>query len=204
MPDLDQRVADGLRELANRAPVDAEVWPATERHVARRRQRRHLIAGAAVTVALLTGGLVTAAVVRGADSKVVPANPGGVTGTRPGPSVVPLAAEGPIDGSFTIAALPSIRFVPSSLNLKTGIYAVTLVDACGCSHTLDFENPSTRWSPQVVNRQGETKTSRIYFGEPGDYTFFCTIPGHRAAGVQGVIHVTGPPISLAEAAARQH
>jgi nitrite reductase (NO-forming) len=38
-----------------------------------------------------------------------------------------------------------------------------------------------------------------FFPVAGDYTFFCSIPGHRAAGMQGVVHVTGNPTTLATA-----
>jgi hypothetical protein len=47
-------------------------------------------------------------------------------------------------------------------------------------------------------RRGET--SRIYFGQPGDYTFFAPSPA-TAAGEQGVIPVTDPPITLEQAEA---
>jgi hypothetical protein len=80
MPDLDQRVTDGLRELVSRAPVDADVWPTVRCYVARHRRRRHAIVSAVIAVALLAGAL-TAVVVRGADSKVVVSNPGGTTDT---------------------------------------------------------------------------------------------------------------------------
>jgi hypothetical protein len=53
----------------------------------------------------------------------------------------------------------------------------------------------------VVNTQGEELKSRIFFGTAGDYTFYCAVPGHRAGGMQGVIHVTGPPLTLAQAEA---
>jgi len=53
----------------------------------------------------------------------------------------------------------------------------------------------------AVNAEGEKQSSRIFFGVPGDYTYFCAIPGHRAAGMQGVIHVTGSPMTVAQAEA---
>ena len=56
MPDLDQRIADGLRALVDRAPVEADVWPATERYVAKHRRHRRTIAGAVVAVAPITPG----------------------------------------------------------------------------------------------------------------------------------------------------
>ena len=37
---------------------------------------------------------------------------------------------------------------------------------------------------------------RVFFGHAGDYTFFCAVPGHRDAGMSGVVHVTGPSMSL--------
>jgi hypothetical protein len=202
MADLDQRVADGLRELMHRTPVDGNLWRATEQHVAKRRRNRHTIVGAVVAVALLVGGLATAAVIRGSDSKVGTANPGPTTETTPpGPSGTVLTPDGPIDGAFTITALPSIEFAASVRQLHTGIYAITFINGSGAAHVLDFPDSSTLWSPQTVNRRGETRTSRIFFGQPGDYTFFCAVPGHREAGERGVVHVTGESMTVAQAEA---
>ena len=38
-----------------------------------------------------------------------------------------------------------------------------------------------------------------FFAKPGNYTFFCAIPGHEAAGMKGTIVVTGQPMTLAAA-----
>ncbi len=38
---------------------------------------------------------------------------------------------------------------------------------------------------------GETTTARLRIDEPGKYTFFCTVPGHRDGGMEGTITVTG-------------
>ena len=54
----------------------------------------------------------------------------------------------------------------------------------------------------AVNTKGDVVKSRIFFGKASDYTFFCAIPGHRAAGMQGTVHVTGPTMTLAQAEAR--
>jgi plastocyanin len=55
------------------------------------------------------------------------------------------------------------------------------------------------WSELIVNTRGEMKTTRIFFGQPGRYTFYDSIPGHRAGGMQGT--VTGTPMTLAQAEA---
>jgi plastocyanin len=204
MSDLDQRVTDGLRELVGRAPVDADVWPATERYVAKHHRHRHAITGAVVVVALAGGGLLTAVAVRGAASKVTVSNPGATTETTTaGPRRAALAATGPTEGSFTITAQPAaqLAFAPSALTVNTGIYAVTLVDGATTTHTLAFDDPTTLWSRLMVDSLGQAQTSRIFFGRPGTYTFYCVVPGHRAAGMQGLVTVTGPTMTLAQAEA---
>ena len=40
MSELDDRVANGLRELVGRAPVDADVWDDTAKYVVKHRHRR--------------------------------------------------------------------------------------------------------------------------------------------------------------------
>ncbi|HEX5095119.1 MAG TPA: plastocyanin/azurin family copper-binding protein, partial [Acidimicrobiia bacterium] len=52
-----------------------------------------------------------------------------------------------------------------------------------------------------VVQQGEVQSARAFFPEEGDYTFYCAIPGHRAAGMEGSIAVTGDPKTLDEAKA---
>jgi plastocyanin len=121
-----------------------------------------------------------------------------------GGGAAPLAAAGPAPaGKLAILAAPAgqLKFAPSELTAKTGVYSITLTDGAVGQHTLDFDDPATLWAGVEVNNQGEKVTSRIFFGNPGDYTFFCAIPGHRAAGMQGVVHVTGPPLTLAQALA---
>jgi plastocyanin len=115
-----------------------------------------------------------------------------------------LPVVGPYDGKFTIKAAPigGLTFGPSSLSVKTGVYLVTLVDGAAAQHTLDFDDSSTRFPGLIVNSAGESKTGRIFFGTPGNYTFFCAVPTHRAAGMLGVVHVTGNPITLADAEAK--
>src|SRR6185503_6809023 len=156
MPDLDQRVADGLRAFVERAPVEADVWPATERYVAKHRRHRRTIAGAVVAVALLAGAVATVGVLRGSGSKVDVSEPSPTTAVQPvRPGGAALAATGPIDGSFTITALPSLKFRPSAVTVTTGIYAITLVADSTGAHTLNFDNPTTRWSEIIVQDEGE-------------------------------------------------
>jgi plastocyanin len=114
-----------------------------------------------------------------------------------------LPAAGPINGTIKIEAAPTggLSFGPSALSVKTGIYLVVFTDGANTQHTLNFQDSSTLWPGLVVNNAGEKLQSRIFFGADGAYTFFCAVPGHEAAGMKGVVTVTGPPMTVAQAEA---
>jgi plastocyanin len=114
-----------------------------------------------------------------------------------------LPASGPVQGVINITASPtgSLTFGPSSLTSKTGVYQIVLHDGANAQHTLNFDESSTLYAGLTVNVAGEMQKARIFFGTPGDYTFYCAVSGHRAAGMQGVIHVTGPTVTLTQAEA---
>jgi plastocyanin len=114
-----------------------------------------------------------------------------------------LTANGPAPaGKLDVSALAALKFDPSSLTAKTGISMVTLTDDAAGPHTLDFDDAKTLFAGLAVSGAGEKASSRIFFGEPGQYTFYCAIPGHRAAGMQGTVTVTGPSMTLADAEAK--
>jgi len=114
-----------------------------------------------------------------------------------------LSATGPYNGTFTITAAPTggLTFAPSAITVKTGIYLVTYENGANAQHTLNFNDSSTMWAGLVVNTAGEKLQSRIFFGADGQYTFFCAVTGHEAAGMKGIVTVTGPPMTLQQAEA---
>ena len=114
-----------------------------------------------------------------------------------------LPASGPINGTIHITASPTggLTFGPSVQSSKTGIYLIVFDDGANAQHTLNFDQSSTLWPGLTVNVQGEKLQSRIFFGTAGAYTFYCAVAGHRAQGMQGVINVTGPTVTVAQAEA---
>ncbi len=116
-----------------------------------------------------------------------------------GGGTTPLAG-GKYTSVFEISALPSIKFSPTEVTVPTGVYLAEL-KGVGAGHTLNFDDPKTLFAGVQVDAAGQVKSSRIFFGEPGDYTYFCAIPGHRAT-MNGVVHVTGSPMTLAQAEAK--
>jgi plastocyanin len=118
-----------------------------------------------------------------------------------GEASTPLAAKGPFlkNLDFKSGVGGQFKFAPVSLSVTTGVYQVTLTDATTGSHTLDFDDPKTLLEGLAVATTGQTDVGRIFFGEPGEYTYFCAIPGHRAGGMQGTVTVTGPSMTLEQA-----
>jgi plastocyanin len=97
------------------------------------------------------------------------------------------AAGGP-GGTLQLAADPTaIAFDKTSLTSKPG------------KVTIDFSNPSAVEHDVAIEADGkeiavsetitESETSVGAELEPGTYTFFCTVPGHREAGMEGVLTV---------------
>ena len=68
---------------------------------------------------------------------------------------------------------------------------------------MHFEDGKTLFETLHVTNAGDSVSGRAFFGQAGDYVFYCTIPGHREAGMEGVVTVTGATttVDAAEAAA---
>jgi uncharacterized cupredoxin-like copper-binding protein len=113
----------------------------------------------------------------------------------------PLAADGPCTDTIDFTALSNLTFAPASLTLETGVYCVTLTDDSAGPHTIDFDDPATLFPGLAVATAGEKVEGRIFFGAAGEFTFYCAVPGHRAAGMEGVVTVTGDPTTIEEAEA---
>jgi plastocyanin len=109
-----------------------------------------------------------------------------------------LAQQGPCIDTIDITALPSIKFTPVSVQAKTGVYCLSLTDQAAAPHPVDFDDAATLFPGLAVSAAGEKITGRIFFGEAGDYTYYCAIPGHRAT-MNGVVHVTGDTTTLEQA-----
>jgi uncharacterized cupredoxin-like copper-binding protein len=79
-------------------------------------------------------------------------------------------------------------------------YTTTTASAKAGNVTIDFDNPQAlTHDVQIEDAQGEEVggTELIASGEdsatvdlkPGTYTFFCSVPGHREAGMEGTLTV---------------
>jgi plastocyanin len=79
-------------------------------------------------------------------------------------------------------------------------FTKTKIDAPAGQDTIEFDNPSsTGHNVEIEDSSGEDvagtdtitdgKTSTTADLQPGTYTFYCSVPGHREAGMEGTITV---------------
>jgi len=61
--------------------------------------------------------------------------------------------------------------------------SVVLESSDGIPH--DFAVPELNIQSQMVTGKGASTDVVIELNEQGDFTYFCTVPGHRQAGMEG-------------------
>jgi plastocyanin len=100
------------------------------------------------------------------------------------------AAPAPKDGggSLALRAVPGqLRYDKAQLSAPAGKVTIVMANASSVPHDVDLEGNGVSADGAVV---GEGKTSTVSADlKPGTYTFFCSVSGHRQAGMQGTLTV---------------
>jgi plastocyanin len=159
-----------------------------------------VIVGTIVTVGILAGGAAISATPRLRSSTLVMMLAGlmiivmsaGLLSLGPSEETEEAGAagyqqpDGPPVATLEVQALPSNTFQASEFTVPAGIIQVNYVDVGG-THTLVFSNPEFTGFQLAV--PGGPISGKVELA-PGNYTIYCTIPGHRAAGMQANVTVT--------------
>src|SRR5262245_1528564 len=82
---------------------------------------------------------------------------------------------------------------------QSQVVQVTLINGEGAEHDIVFADQNAR-SPRVTGK-GASTTIAFRAAKSGDFTYFCSVPGHRQAGMEGqfLVTPTPPAQTLAEA-----
>jgi plastocyanin len=90
--------------------------------------------------------------------------------------------------TLEIDALPTLKFQATDFPTIAGINEILYVDKGGF-HTLVFEEPELRGFELKVNGTGDDR-GKVEL-TPKVYTVYCSVPGHREAGMEATITVSG-------------
>jgi plastocyanin/mono/diheme cytochrome c family protein len=93
-------------------------------------------------------------------------------------------------GSVEIEALDSLAFSESAITVKPGD-TIILTNAGFLQHDLAVDDWGGPLTPMLNN--GETAEFTIpEDAEPGEYEFYCSVPGHKEGGMVGTFTVEAP------------
>jgi len=93
--------------------------------------------------------------------------------------------KGPAGAQLTFEA-KNFAFTPENATAPAGVIGITLKSTSG-GH--DFVIEGLSGFKLTTPGSGDTDSGKVDL-KKGKYTFYCSLPGHRAAGMQGTLTVT--------------
>ena len=90
--------------------------------------------------------------------------------------------------TFTVTGTDGLAFDPDSVEVAAGTVEVRLTAGSGVGHTLVIEGVAGD-APVASADAGDTATGNVEL-DAGSYTYYCSVPGHRAAGMEGTVTAT--------------
>lgn len=98
------------------------------------------------------------------------------------------SAKGPGGTVKLAAAEAALEFDTTELSSKPGKVTIDFDNPSAIPHNVEVEDESGKvlGGTETIASSEESATVEL---EPGTYTFFCSIPGHREAGMEGTLTV---------------
>ena len=96
-----------------------------------------------------------------------------------------LDVSSPADGGLV--------FEPDGLEAKPGNLTIDYDNPSPVPHSIAVATANGNVLGETTPAAGGTQTLDISDLAPGKYIFYCTVPGHREAGMEGNLTVTGGP-----------
>jgi uncharacterized cupredoxin-like copper-binding protein len=107
------------------------------------------------------------------------------TASKPASTPAPQAAAG---DTVAVAADPggALKFTSNTLTAKAGTATFTFTNASQTPHAFQITGHGVDKATDVISGSHANLTVAL---KPGQYTYFCPVPGHRQAGMQGTLTV---------------
>jgi plastocyanin len=101
------------------------------------------------------------------------------------PAPAPAAA-----GALSLAANAEgqLKFEPTSLTAKAGSVTINFTNTAPLAHNVTVASSSGATVGAIPTFQGGSKALTVKLSA-GTYKFYCTVPGHRQAGMEGTLTV---------------
>ncbi|HEV3094266.1 MAG TPA: plastocyanin/azurin family copper-binding protein [Solirubrobacteraceae bacterium] len=99
-------------------------------------------------------------------------------------------SSGGAGGALSLSANSEgqLAYNTKTLSAKAGKVTIDFSNSAPLSHNVTVESPSGSVVGATPTFQGGSKTLSLTL-KPGTYKFYCTVPGHRQAGMEGTLTV---------------
>jgi plastocyanin len=136
-----------------------------------------------ITALLVLATLTTAVITSGSPAKA------GAATAPAAPAPAP-AASGAAASALHLAANPSgqLSYNTKALSAKAGTVTITMTNMSPLEHNVTVAQGNTVLGATPTFKGG-TRTLSLNL-KPGTYTFYCSVPGHRQAGMEGTLSVS--------------
>ena len=140
--------------------------------------------------ALATGLLVLAGCGSSSTSSSSSASPAATSTTSSSAATSTPASPGGSGASLSVAADSEgqLKFDTTSLPAKAGAVSIDFTNMSSLGHNITVESSSGSVVGSTPTFQGGSKTLSLSL-KAGTYKFYCSVPGHRQAGMEGTITV---------------
>jgi plastocyanin len=114
------------------------------------------------------------------------------TETSPATSSTPATAPAPASGSsnLSLEANPQgqLKYNTTSLTAKAGKVSIAFTNMAPVGHNVTVASSTGAVVGATPTFEGGSKTLALNL-KPGTYKFYCSVPGHRQAGMEGTLVV---------------
>ena len=132
---------------------------------------------------LLVGAMLAVAGCGGDDEEPSTAS----NDSTPTPTATEAAASGGGGEKLTLAADASaLKFDKSELTAKAGKVTITMDNPSEIPHNVEIDAPDAKEGETVGKGEKSVASADL---KAGKYTFYCGVPGHRGAGMEGTLTV---------------
>ena len=107
--------------------------------------------------------------------------------STPTPTATEAASSGGAGEKLTLAADASaLKFDKSELTARAGKVTITMDNPSDIPHNVEIDAPDAKEGETVGKGKKSVASADL---KAGEYTFFCGVPGHREAGMDGKLTV---------------